>query len=172
MNYKKDIEIDADALDIEWLGQASKMMQYTKYSALKRRLLEEAKQNLDVSKAEADKKIRTNPEKFGIEKITETVVANAILNESGYKQAYTEYLEAKYEADMAQGAVNAFEHRKSALENLVRLFGQQYFAGPNMPRNLHEEVEKRKALQEELNLKIGRTMQRKNRKENTDEDND
>lgn len=145
MNYEKDIEIDGEALDQEWLNQPRLVMQYTKYSAQKRKLLEEAKQNLDIAKAEADKKIRTNPEKFGIEKITETVVANTILNEKGYKQAYTEYLEAKYEADMAQGAVNAFEHRKSALENLVRLFGQQYFSGPNMPLEINRDWEKKQA---------------------------
>jgi hypothetical protein len=48
---------------------------------------------------------------------------------------------------MAQAAVNAFEQRKSALENLVRLFGQSYFAGPKMPRDLHwEKEEKEKSV--------------------------
>lgn len=155
MNYEKDVEIDGEALDQEWLAQPSLMMQYTKHSAKKRKLLEEAKQNLDIAKAEADRKIRTNPEKFGIEKITETVVANAVLNENGYKQAYTEYLEAKYEADMAQGAVNAFEHRKSSLENLVRLYGQQYFAGPNVPYQINRDWEK-KQIKEEANILAGK----------------
>ena len=148
MNYEKDIEIDGEALDQEWMGQAALMLKYAQHSARMRKLLEEAKQSLDIAKAEADQKIRSNPDKYGIEKITETVVANTILNEKYYKQAYTEFLDTKFESDMAQGAVNAFEHRKSALENLVRLYGQQYFAGPTIPYQINRDWEKKQAKEE------------------------
>lgn len=143
LNYEVDIEIDGEALDQEWLNQPRLLMQYARHSALMRKRLEEAKQSLDIAKAEADKMIRTNPEKYGIEKVTETVVANAVLKEEGYQEAYTDFLNAKYEADMASSAVNAFEHRKSALENLVRLYGQQYFAGPTVPYQIDREWEKK-----------------------------
>ena len=143
MNYEKDIEIDDTALDIEWLEQPRKMMQYSKNAAFRRMKLEEAKQALDITKAEVDKKIRKNPEKFGIEKITENVISATILIANEYQEAYAEYLTAKYESDMASGAVQAFEQRKSALENLVKLHGQQYFAGPKIPRDLNWEREQR-----------------------------
>jgi len=136
MNYEKDIEIDESALDVEWLKQPSLMYTYSKNLARRRKELDEAKQNLDVAKAEADKEIRTNPTKFGLEKTTDAVVTNAILIHPDYKEAYTTYLEAKFEVDIAQSAVNAFEQRKAALENLVRLHGQQYFAGPKVPHDL------------------------------------
>lgn len=161
MNYEKDINIDPDGLDTEWLSQPHLMLKYSQHLAEQRKLLDESKQSLDVAKAEADKKIRTNPEKYGIEKITEAVVGNAILIEKGYQQAYTEYLEAKYETDMAQAAVGAFEHRKNALENLVKLFGQQYFAGPKMPRDLSTEWQK-KQDQKSADAKVG-SMKRKSR---------
>lgn len=161
MNYEKDIYIDSEALDVEWLEQPRLMLNYSQHLAEQRKLLDESKQSLDVAKAEADKKIRTNPEKYGIEKITEAVVGNAILIEKGYQQAYTEYLEAKYETDMAQAAVSAFEQRKYALENLVKLFIAQYFAGPNVPRDLTKEWQK-KQDQKESDKKVG-GMKRKNR---------
>jgi hypothetical protein len=167
MNYEKDIVIDGESLDLEWLHQPALMMRYTQNSARRRKELEEARQSLDVAKAEADKMIRTNPDKYGIEKMTETVVANAVLKEKGYQQAYTEYLEAKYESDMAQGAVNAFEHRKSALENLVRLYGQQYFSGPKLPLEINREWEK-KEEQKEMNRKIKLGMVRKRKEANDD----
>jgi hypothetical protein len=47
--------------------------------------------------------------------------------------------------------------RKAALENLVQLHGQQYFAGPKMPRDLKEEIRKHKEAQErsvEVNSKV------------------
>jgi len=143
LNYEQDIEIDGEALDQEWLAQPSFCLKYGRHSAKMKKRLEEAKQNLDIAKAEADKSIRSNPEKYGIEKVTETVVANAILKEDGYQEAYTAYLNSKYEAEMAQAAVNAFEHRKSALENLVRLYGQQYFSGPTVPYQINRDWEKR-----------------------------
>lgn len=149
MNYEKDLQIDGQALDLEFLNQASLMMKYAKHSANKRKELEEAKQALDIAKAETDKKIRDKPSTFLSEgKVTETAVSNAILNHIDYQAAYTTYLEAKFEADMAQGAVNAFEHRKSALENLVRLYGQQYFAGPNMPLEINRDWVQKQAKEE------------------------
>lgn len=143
LDYERDISIDPEALDVEWLSQPSLVLKYSQHSATMRKKLDEKKQELDIAKAEADKKIRTNPSKYGIEKITEGAVTAAILTEEDYREAYTEYLNAKYEADMASAAVSAFEHRKSALENLVRLFGQQYFAGPKMPHELGIEWEAR-----------------------------
>lgn len=143
MDYDKDIEIDDTALDIEWLEQPRKMLQYSKNAAFRRMKLDDAKQALEVVKAEVDKKIRKNPEKFGIEKITENVIAATILINQEYQEAYAEYLTAKYESDMASGAVQAFEQRKSALENLVKLHGQQYFAGPKIPRDLNWEREQK-----------------------------
>ena len=159
MNYEKDMAIDPEALDTEFLKQASMMLKYCQHSARMRMEVDKAKQDLDIAKAEADKNIRDDPEKYGINKVTETAIANAVLIEKGYKKAYSSFLETKYEADMAQAAVNAFEHRKSALENLVRLFGQQYFAGPKLPRDLNKEWEQKKK-QESADSKV--VMTRKN----------
>lgn len=158
-NYEQDIEINPEALDVAWLEQPRLMLQYSKNSAKMRRELDMAKQELDIAKAEADRKIRESPEDFGLVKVTEASVSNAILNEDGYKDAYAIYLSTKYESDMAQGAVNAFEHRKSALENLVRLYGQQYFAGPSIPRDINKEWEKRKQ-QEASNNTVGKMTRR------------
>lgn len=161
MNYEEDIKIDPDQLDIEWLEQPSLFMKYSHHLAMVRKTLDESKQTLDIARAETDKKIRDNPAKYLSDgKVTETAVSNAVLKHPMYQEAYSNYLEAKYEADMAQGAVNAFDHRKTALENLVRLFGQQYFAGPKLPRNLSQEWQENKS-QKMANSVI--TMSRKNK---------
>jgi len=163
-NYEKDISIDGEALDQEWLNQPALFLKYSRHYSDMTRRLDEAKQNLDIAKAEADKRIRKNPEKYGLEKTTDSVVANAILIEEGYKDAYDEYLSAKYEVDMARSAVSAFEQRKSALENLVRLFGQQYFSGPNIPYQINREWEsKEKDLKINKKTAEGLNMQRRRR---------
>ena len=160
MNYEKDIRIDDSSLDVEWLEQPALFMRYAKHSAEARRLLDEAKQKLDVTKAEVDKAVRENPEACGIVKVTEGAVQSAILTNADYTEAYQEYLNAKYEADMASYAVQAFNQRKEALENLVRLHGQSYFAGPKIPRDLTWEREEK---QKRSDAGVASHLSRKNR---------
>jgi len=142
MNYERDITIDESSLDIEWLEQPNLMMKYSVNEADKERERDLSKERLDLIKADLDKEIREDPEYFGISKITETVVANVIISQDEYKDAYHEFLEIQHDYNIAKAAVRAFAQRKDALENLVRLHGQQYFAGPRVPRNLSEEREK------------------------------
>jgi len=141
MKYEEDIRIDDSALDIEWLEQAGLFMKYARHCASTRRAFDDAKQDLDIKKAELDKAIRENPSDYGIEKVTENAVASCILTHKMYKEAFQVYLDAKYEMEMAQYAVQAFNQRKEALENLVKLNGQQYFAGPKIPRDITWERE-------------------------------
>jgi hypothetical protein len=163
MNYENDITIDDSALDIEWLEQPKLMLKYAQYAAQTSMERDILKERVDVVKAELDAEIRTNPEKFGLAKITEGAVFNTILVQKEYQQIMKDYLQSKYEADVAKGAVNAFEHRKNALENLVKLFGQQYFAGPKMPRNLSEERQYREEQQKQVDAGVGMKLKRRNK---------
>jgi hypothetical protein len=160
MKFEEDIRIDEDALDIEWLNQPRLMLKYSKISAEAKMEMLLRKENLDLVKADLDKEIRSDPEKFGIVKITETAVSNTIISHKLYKEANTAYLQAQYEADIAKGAVSAVEHKKDALENLVRLFGQNYFAGPQVPRDLSYEWQQTQK-QKTTNESVSKVMRRK-----------
>ena len=164
MNYKEKIQIDEDALDLEWLEQPEKMLEVSSNAAECKREMDEAKDNLDLTKADLDYNIRSNPEKYVDEgiKLTEPVVAATILKQEEYQEASAAYLKAKYEYDVARGAVDAFEQRKSALENLVKLHGQQYFAGPRVPRNIHDERQITKERTKTVNEKVGSKLKRRN----------
>lgn len=160
INYEKDIEIDGEALDKEWLRQAPLMMKYCRISAQARMELDAAKEMLDVVKAGLDKAIRENPEKYDIVKVTEVVISNTIIVQGSYTEAYGRYLQVKYEADMASGAVRAIEQRKDALENLVRLYNGQYFAGPKVPLNINREwVEEEKETR--VNAGVAQRLRRR-----------
>ena len=160
MNYEKDIRIDESALDVEWLGQASLMLKYSRILAMSRKRADHAKINADVIKAELDKKIRAVPENYDLSKITEVAISNIILTSEEYKEAQTEIIEALYEVNMAQSAVRAIEQRKDALENLVKLYGQQYFAGPKIPRDISKEWEAREK-QNQSNTQVGTALRRR-----------
>lgn len=161
LNYEQDIRIDETALDIEWLEQPQLMLKYAKELAWRSRTVDEAKERIDVVRAEVDRKIRAYPEKYGLEKITEAVVQNTILLQPEYKDALKEYNDERYEYDITRAAVRAFEQRKDALENLVRLHGQQYFAGPRMPRDLTAEKRKREETRKKANAAVGTGMKRR-----------
>lgn len=162
-DYEEFMEIDEDSLDVEWLEQPKKMVQMVKIAAKVKINMERAKDNLAQVKAELAKKVRAAPEKYGIEKITIDAVNDVVQTNAKYIEAYEEYLEAVYENDVASGSVKATEQRKSSLENLVKLHGQQYFAGPKVPRNLSEQATLfREKIQrsKEVKSKIGKRLKR------------
>ena len=140
MSYEDDIRIDETALDVEWLNQPRLCLKYSQELAQAKKEVDRAKEKLDVVRAKIDQEIRKEPLTFGIEKITEASVQSNIVIHKLYRSAETELTEAKYKSEMIRAAVSAIEHRKDALENLVRLYGQQYFAGPKVPRDLSAEA--------------------------------
>lgn len=149
LNYEEDIRIDPDALDLEWLQQADKMLLYAKHSADMRKEMDEAKERLDVGKARIELSIRADPEAYGLAKVTEAGIQSTLLIQDEYCRLVQQYHDAKYESDIALGAVRALDQKKTALENLVKLLGASYFAGPKAPRDLQDEylekAERRKA---------------------------
>ena len=159
MDYEKDITIDESALDVEWLRQAQLMLRYGGHTAQKRKEVDQKKEQLEVIKAELDRKIREDPNFFGLSKITEAVVQNTIMVQPEYKEVMEEYIEIKYEYDMAVTAVRAIDTKKTALENLVKLYGQQYFAGPKVPRDLSKEWEQ-KQRQKQVDSGVAKSMKR------------
>lgn len=164
MDYSEKIRIDEEALDLEWLDQPQRMLEITQLLADAKANMDDAADALDLEVAELDKKIRSNPEKYDLEKTTDKVVENAIIRQKSYIDAKREYLDARYEYDVAKGAVQAFEQRKSALENLVKLHGQEYFAGPRVPRDLPKErknkVQKDKEASKKLKSGIAKKLKR------------
>ena len=160
MNYEQDMRIDVDSLDVEWVDQPTLMLRYTKIAAEARMALDRAKENLGIVKAEIDLTIRKDPEKYDIIKITESAIQSAIILDTDYGLVNEKCLQAAYEFDMAQGAVKAVDQRKQALENLVKLHGLQYFAGPKIPRNLsyeYQQKQKQKSSDDKITLKPRRS---------------
>lgn len=158
--YEDDIIIDESGLDTEWLAQPALMLKYGRAAAQAGRAFDLAKEKLEIVIAELDKDIRKNSDDFEISKITESVVEHTIRIQPSYLSANGECVEAKYEFELSKYAVRAFDQRKLALENLVRLHGQQYFAGPQVPRDLTKEWE-RKRKQDKVDDGIATKMKRK-----------
>lgn len=124
------LSIDENQLDREWLKQPNLMYEHAEKLADARRDEAVAKSNLEVVRARLVNKIRNDPEKAGLDKVTEKAIEAKALTHKKYTEAHSEMLDANYAVAICQAAVNAIEHRKRALEGLVSLHGQNYFSVP------------------------------------------
>lgn len=125
--------IDKFCLDEEWLRQPKLAFKYIRAyeDALNR--LTDAKDELEIVKATIDLRIRVNPKKYKIPKtvkITEAVITNVLVRRKKYREALQVVREIEGKLATLRAAVKAIEHRKAAVENLVKLHGQNYFASP------------------------------------------
>ena len=162
-DYEEDLAVNVNALDIEWLDQPRLFMKWSKLSAEARKKADDAKSNLDVVRAEQDDQIRTSY--GGEKKPTEAAITNMVIMSSAFRKATRKYHKARFNVVVLDGAVKSFEQRKTSLENLVRLQGQQYFAGPSAPRELTSDfIDKTRDLKESRSREKTKARLKKSRR--------
>jgi hypothetical protein len=121
--------IDLNELDINLVMQPKLMYKYSLRLAKARVEYDKVKNALEVVEAEIDLDIRESPDKYTTsKKITETHIKNLINTNEKRIEAFKKVLKAKSNMDILYASVTALEHKKSALEKLVVLYGQSYFA--------------------------------------------
>lgn len=151
--YSDDMYIDPFALDEEGLIQPTLMKKYTSLLASAKKEVDEVNEKLAVCRAELDKKIRLNPDKYSLDKVTNDTVLAAIVTNKKYKAIVHELIEAKYQKEMTSGSVSSIEHKKSSIELLVKLLGINYFAGPDVPRVLNPKFARDKRVNKKIKVK-------------------
>lgn len=138
LDWEHDVEIDADALDVELVRQPMLYARYSMLVADAERAAGIMKDNLELCKAELDRTIRKTAEG----KTTETQIKNQVIEDQKYAKANDAYIDAEHKVRILQGVVRSLDHKKTSLSDLVKLQAQGYFAGPAVPRNIGEEVKK------------------------------
>lgn len=133
-------DLDDCRLDKEWKRQPKLFFEHAKRLADAKANHAAAKADLDLTRAEQDELIRDNPGKYGIDKIRESAVANKVEVRPEVEAAVKTMNKAKHRMDVLQAAVDALEHRKRALENLVTLFCASYFSEPRSPKGVDREA--------------------------------
>ena len=152
-DYDADLSINPMELDIEWIQQPRKYRYWSELLAEAKRELDRAKAEVPIVHSKLAMQIRKNPTAFSIEKVTESTVEAAINVHADFIEITNRVIDLRYNVDILSSAVTAFEQRKTALENLVKLLGQQYFAAPTVPREFTKETLK-KLEEDMLNRKI------------------
>lgn len=129
-DYSKDIVIDKNALDREWLGQPSLYFNYAKKLVKADLDAKRAKENLEVVDAELFMEVKRSAEDRG-EKTTVDTIKSLVLTHEKHKKAADELNEALEESKILAVAVEAISQRKYALENLVKLHLAGYYSSPS-----------------------------------------
>lgn len=136
------VEIDELHLDRECVRLPTDYLKAANASADAKRDLAEFENALEVVESELSKEIRTDPQSFGLDKLTEAAIKALLPTMKGYRLALKDVQGARYKADLAQALVWAMEHKKRALTLLVELHGMGYFAQPKVSKEGREAVDK------------------------------
>lgn len=156
LNYEMDIHIDETALDVEWLEQAELAIKYGKYLVECKDALTRAEEDLKLIRAELIQEANEDPVRCCKKEKPNAADIEAYYRTSKrHIRAKERWMTALKECNTAEIVKNEISFtRKAALENLVTLHGQNYFAGPSTPRNIFKEREKRKERQMENNRRV------------------
>jgi hypothetical protein len=167
MNYEDDMRISESDLDLEWLDQASLAMRYGRLWADAKKDVALAEEQIKIIRSELIHEANDDPVgTCGKDKPNAADIEAYYRNHRKHKKAKEDFIQAQYELDLLEVAKNEICFtRKMALENLVILHGQQYFAGPKVPRDLTLEAQKR-AKQKNSNRGVGEKMKRTRTRQN------
>ena len=138
-DYEKDIEVDKYSLDIQNEEMPNLADKYGKIVEEARDGMERKKVKVDLMKADLDDNIRKNNK----EKLTEAKILNLILRDEEYQKEMSDYLDAIHSYKIALIAYNSVVvEKRSSIDNLVKLFGSQYFSRTSLKGKEYEEGEK------------------------------
>ena len=137
------LDVDQNDLDREFCKQPRLYIKYASELADARLALDEADAAFKTIKATLDSLIRSDPSAYDLpEKITETVIASTIIIQDEYMKAQKKVHSAQYKVNLLFAMTGALDHKRSSLENLVKLHGQNYFSTPRSDSEGRERLEK------------------------------
>ena len=126
------LEINKFELDTEWLNQSVMYQEYLELLADARANEIRSKETIKVEKASLAQDVRQTPADYNFAKVTESIVSEIVESDSNIIEKVHEWIEHKHEVDILESAVKALEHRKTSLENLVKLSLSGYFSEPQL----------------------------------------
>lgn len=164
LNYKEDVRINESALDLEWLDQPELAVKYGKEWADAKKKVAILDEKIKVLRSKLIREAWDDPQgSLGQPKGSIQTVEAFYRDNKKHKKLKQEWIEAQYELDLIEVAKNEISFtRKAALENMVKLYASDYFAGPNVPRDLSKLRNREEDKQDAINKQV--KVKRKNKK--------
>ena len=121
------VPIDIYSLHVACAEQAEMFMEVSDLTSDYDDSYRRDKLGLDLARSEAEREIRAEPEKFQIEKITESAVKAAVILHPKVTAARDDLLDAQQAADVAKLTLETLRERRQMLKAEVDLFTSHYF---------------------------------------------
>ena len=133
-DYHKDVQIDVNDLENEWVQQSALYLYYGEAHAEAVDTRDRQKQNLELMQAKLDIEYRKEwDQRFPDTKMTENGIKAVILQDMYYKKALNLYNNANHNVNLMLVAKTALDHKKKGLENLVSLKISGFYSAPKPP---------------------------------------
>jgi len=126
-SLRQRLAIDPYNLEEECVGQPSLYAEVGELATESRSAAKKAKDTLDFTRADLSFKIRKEPAKYGVEKVTEASIESAIIIQQEYQKAAAAVIETQRVADAFGVLQDSVGQRKSMLKDLVSLFIYNYY---------------------------------------------
>jgi len=127
-DFRSRIMIDKFALEEACQDQPDLFREvgelYVSFKSEAKRLKDE----VEYTRAEFQQKIRSNPDRYGLTKVTEAALSAAILLQDELNAIQKEYLEAEELASTLNIFLSSVEQRKSALKDMTSLYIYNYYS--------------------------------------------
>lgn len=147
-------DIDLAKLDSDWCKQAHTVYDYAIKLANAKDARDRAKAGVDVANEELERKaaeielqVRRYPDRYGLDKTTESTIKATVLVDDTYKVAQDAVHAARkklnqknHEVGLLEAALKALDHKRDGLESAVKLFGMGYFANPKGDAETHSKM--------------------------------
>ena len=153
--YRNRLKVNRYRIVDECEEQAQLYMDWALKAAKAEIETKEAENDWELTKGQIEKKIRRDPQRYGIEKITESAVKVEINGNIKVKKYYRRYLEALSNEKVLKRAEKAYQQRKGMCESIAHLNVQLHFAEPTVRMSTDESKEADKSTRSEIlsNLK-------------------
>jgi len=164
LDVENDLRINKFKLDLECVSHSSHYFRYAEAAQQAKVRVSELEDKLKLVTAEQNINIRNEFINNGV-KFTESVIDAELTKDEKVKAMRERVREAQREAGTLAVAVSAFEHRKSELDNLVRLYIAGYWSQPAGNRETGND-----RAQTEIRRGLGKEGLGKSKPTETDDD--
>jgi len=156
LNYKEDVKVNDQALDLELLDQAELAVKYGKEWVIARKKVALLEEKEKIIRSKLIRKAWKDPNSYlNQPKATAQTVEAFYRDHKKHKKIKQEKIEAQEELDLIEVAKNEIVFtKKFILENMVKLYLGDYFAGPNVPHDLSKLRNKDKDRQDAVDKQI------------------
>ena len=127
-DIKEYLDINIYKLEEEWQNQSLLFKEYCEVAVNATLAYDEAKTELARMEAIIVLDIVERPEVYTKAKITVKIQEALITTNPKYEEIRKELAQKKWEKKTADDDVKSMEQRKSSLENMVKLYGQNYYS--------------------------------------------